>query len=136
MVKKVLGAIGAVVILGGYTAYDYFTGSEFGDPCQWNNDCKGSFYGKMGAQCLDMGQGGFCTVACDDNTDCTGGWICQAFDYYETDDTGNKKPSGQNTVCAPPVAASPAMMPGQAPQPTAPRPVQPAPAPAPAPVTQ
>jgi len=133
MIRKVIGVIGAVVIIGGYTAFDYFTGSDFAGPCQWNNDCKGSFYGKMGAQCLDMGQGGFCTVACDDNSDCSNGWTCQSFDYYETDDYGNKTAAGQNTVCAPAAQA----MPGQVPQPApVAQPVPAAPAPAPAPPVQ
>lgn len=145
MKRTVLGVIAAIVIGGGYTGYDYFTGSEFGGPCQWNNDCKGSFFGKSGSQCLDLGQGGFCTVACDDHGECSNGWTCQAFDYYETDQNGNETAAGQNNVCAPPGASGPQPVPGMAPQPgmmppavpgQVPQPMMPGQVPQPAPVAQ
>ena len=141
MKRNVIGILLFVVLGGGYTAFDYFTGSEFGGPCQWNNDCKGSFYGKYGAQCLDMGNGsGFCTVTCSDHAECAAnpGWTCQTFDYYEGDVA-----SGTNQVCAPPTGAQPGLpspyqqmpvpgqvpqaMPGQVPQPMPGQPVAPQP---------
>jgi len=120
MKRTVLGILAAVVIGGGYTAYDFFTGNEFGGACAWNTDCKGSLFGKMGNQCLDLGSGGFCTSTCTADADCPQGYTCQEFDYYE-----DNVPKGKNQVCAPAAAPQPEAAPGQVPQPVPqPAPVQ------------
>jgi len=131
MMKKVLGVVVVVVLGIGYSAYDYFTGSEKGGSCEWNDDCKGNLYGKFGSQCLDVGDGsgGFCTGTCSTPADCPAGWSCEDVDYYEND---VKK--GVNRVCIRPAstAGQPVAAPGQ---PGVPGPaLAPVPAPAPAPV--
>ena len=112
MMKKVLGVVAFVVLGVGYSAYDYFTGSEKGGVCEWNADCKGNLYGKFGSQCLDVGDGagGFCTGTCSTVTDCPAGWTCEDVDYYEND---VKK--GVNRVCVKPspTGGQPAAVPGQ-----------------------
>ena len=127
MKKSILWVV--IVVAGGlgYSAYDYFTGSERGDTCEWNQDCKGNLYGKFGSQCLDAGDGtgGFCTGTCDSAAECPAGWSCEDVDYYEND---VKK--GTNRVCVRPApnAAQPAAAPAQ-PGVTAapvPAPIQPA----------
>ena len=128
MKKSILWVV--IVVVGGlgYSAYDYFTGSEKGGACQWNDDCKGNLYGKFGSQCLDVGDGagGFCTGTCSTAADCPAGWTCEDVDYYEND---VKK--GVNRVCVKPspVAGQPEAVPGQPGVPA----VAPVPAPVPAP---
>ena len=139
MKRNLLGGAAVVVILIAVSAYNYFTGSEIGGQCQWNDDCKGNLYGKFGSQCLDVGDGtgGFCTKTCSTPADCLAGWSCEDVDYYEND---VKK--GTNRVCVKPAAATPPPgpvvaqppVPGQ-PAVPAPVPVQPvAPVPAPVPL--
>jgi hypothetical protein len=128
MKKSILGVLVAVVVGLGYSAYDYFTGSEKGGPCQWNSDCKGNLYGKFGTQCLDAGDGtgGFCTGTCSTVADCPAGWSCEDVDYYE-----NEIKKGTNRVCVRPSPT--AAVPGAVPAQPGVAPVAPAPAPAPAP---
>ena len=134
MKKNLLGGAAVVVILIAVSAYNYFTGSEIGGKCQWNDDCKGNLYGKFGSQCLDVGDGsgGFCTKTCSTPADCLAGWTCEDVDYYEND-----VKQGTNRVCVKPAAnAVPAatVAPAGVPAPAVvPAPV-PAPIPAPAPV--
>jgi hypothetical protein len=121
MKKNLLGGAAVVVILVAVSAYNYFTGAEVGGPCQWNDDCKGNFYGKFGSQCLDVGdnKGGFCTKTCAAAADCPAGWSCESVDYYEND---VKK--GVNQVCVRPAAdgATPPAPTGQPAVPAAPAP--------------
>jgi len=129
MKKTILGLLAVVVIWGGYTAYDYFTGAEIGGPCQYNGDCKGTIYGKFGNQCLGLeGGAGICTMTCSTSADCQAPMTCQEFEYTE-----NGIAKGTNKVCAPPDPSQP-VAPGAPPAALPPGavPLVPAPVPVPA----
>jgi hypothetical protein len=115
MARKMLGVIAAIVIGVGYTAYDYFTGADLGGQCDYNNDCKGNLWGKMGSQCLDDGYGSYCTKTCKSPADCPAGWTCETVTMTEN----NVETGDTNNVCARPV-------PGQPDQPAAIPPAAPA----------
>jgi MYXO-CTERM domain-containing protein len=48
-------------------------GGQIGDDCNTGDDCASGL-------CVDGGQGGFCSDACDDDGDCPDGWACFATD--------------------------------------------------------
>ena len=114
MKRNILGVILFVVVGGGYTAFDYFTGAEQGGPCTYNNDCKGSLFGKTGAQCLQDETGFYCTSPCSTHEDCPTGWTCETVSMTENGiETGET-----NSVCARPIPGQiPQAVPGQVPQP-------------------
>jgi hypothetical protein len=108
--KKVLGIIGAIVLVGGIAAFDWFTGSELGGPCVSNTDCKGNIQDKIGkAQCLDDGYGSYCTLKCATVADCPPGWACEVVQMVDV--TTNMNTGEANQVCARPVPGQ--MVPGQ-----------------------
>ncbi len=120
MKRNLLGVVLFVVVGGGYTAFDYFTGSEQGGICSYNNDCKGSLFGKSGAQCLQDETGFYCTSPCSTHEDCLTGWTCEVVSMTENGiETGET-----NNVCARPIPGQiPQAVPGQVPLPLPGQPV-------------
>lgn len=140
--KKVLGIIGGILIVGAYLVFDYMWGSELNGPCVSNTDCKGNIADNFGnAQCLDDGSGSYCTVKCDTTADCPPTWVCETVDMIDV--TTGMSTGEINQVCARPLGGQPMPgqpmpgqpMPGQ-PMPGQPVPGQPMPQPMPQPVPQ
>ncbi len=120
MKRNILGVVLFLVVGGGYTAFDYFTGSEQGGPCTYNNDCKGSFFGKTGAQCLQDETGYYCTSPCSTPADCPTGWTCETVSMTED----GKETGETNNVCARPVSGRiPQAVPGLVPMPVPGQPI-------------
>jgi hypothetical protein len=121
MKRNLLAGAVVVLTLVGVSAYNYFTGSDFGEKCQQASDCRGNFWGKFGSQCYaeEGRQEGTCTTKCSDSKECPAGWSCENVEYFEAD---VKK--GADRVCVKP---SPTDAPQTSPAASAPAPVAPAP---------
>ena len=126
MKRNLISGTVLVLVLAAVLLYHFLTGAEAGGPCKTPEECKGSLWGKFGAQCYVEGgkQDGYCTAVCSGKEDCPPSWACESVEYIVND---VKK--GVDRVCVrpAPTAGQPLAAPGQPAVPTAP-------APAPAPV--